>query len=136
MSQIRGIRNNNPGNIRRTSDQWIGMSADQSSDPVFVVFDTPQYGIRALARVLRSYYDQGLTTVRAMITRWAPPSENDTDAYVAAVANYSGLSADVPIDSIDLALPLLVPAIIMHENGTQPYTADLIAQGITLEQTA
>lgn len=136
MSQVRGIRNNNPGNIRRTGDVWVGEAPDQSTDASFVVFAAPQYGIRALARILRNYYDSGQTTVRAMITRWAPPSENDTEAYIAAVTADSGLSSDDPIGDIELALPLLIPAIINHENGVQPYPSDTIALGIQLERIA
>jgi hypothetical protein len=136
MSKIRGIRNNNPGNIRRTADKWVGMSADQSADPDFVVFDAPEYGIRALARIMRTHWENGSQTLRQLIELWAPPSENDTEAYLSDVTRHSGLTADVPITDIELALPLIIPAVIQHENGIQPYPATLVALGIDLEQTA
>jgi hypothetical protein len=85
--QPRGIRNNNPGNIDRNTTKWQGMADDQSSDPRFVVFKTPQAGIRALAKILLTYQNHdGLKTVRGIIGRWAPAVENNTSAYVAAVA--------------------------------------------------
>ena len=48
----RGIRNNNPGNIRVSKDQWEGMTGD---DGAFVIFDSPESGVRALAKNLQSY---------------------------------------------------------------------------------
>lgn len=135
MSQIRGIRNNNPGNLVHTADQWEGMSATQT-DASFVQFTAPEWGIRAMTRVLRSYFDRGLDTITKMISSWAPPSENDTAAYIAAVSAATGLAPDDQIASFDAIAPQLVDAIIQQENGIQPYPAALIAQGISLEQTA
>jgi hypothetical protein len=79
----RGLRNNNPGNIDRNTIKWQGMADDQSSDPRFVVFKAPVFGIRALAKTLLAYQNQhGCKTIRQIINRWAPPSENKTEAYV------------------------------------------------------
>jgi len=130
----RGIRNNNPGNIVRTSERWQGMSADQSSDPRFVVFDSPVYGIRALARILRKYHASGLTSIQAIINRYAPPSENDTGAYARAVAAALGVSPTQPVVLSDSVMGGLIAAIIKHENGSQPYSGELIVQGIQLER--
>ena len=135
----RGIKNRNPGNIDRNQIKWQGMSRDQSGDPRFVVFDAPEWGIRAIVRVLRSYRDtHGLRTVRGMINRWAPPIENDTEAYAVTVARKLGVDPDdrVDIDDGEL-LRGLVKAIIRHENGRGPldgdwYEDDLIDQGIGL----
>ena len=77
-SQPRGIRNNNPGNIERNATRWAGMTAEQT-DPRFVVFTSPEYGFRALARTLLTYQRKyGLLSIEDMIGRWAPPNENDT----------------------------------------------------------
>lgn len=130
----RGIRNNNPGNIVRTSDAWKGMSADQSGDDHFVVFDAPVWGLRAMARVLRKYIASGADTVQEIIARWAPSNENDTDAYVAAVSQSMGVS---PSDTVtDALLPSLMAAITKHENGTQPYAVAMFDQAIALERSA
>lgn len=137
-SAIRGIRNHNPGNIERTSTVWQGMAADQSGDPRFIVFIAPEWGIRAMARILRNYVATGYNTIRAMIGRWAPASENDTAAYVASVSRATGIAPDQAITSATLpsVLPSLLAAIIRHENGIQPYAPDVIARGIALERNA
>lgn len=139
MAQLpRGIRGNNPGNIDRTGTKWQGMSSDQSGDPRFIVFEAPEWGIRAIVRVLRTYYDKhGLRTVKGIINRWAPPVENDTEAYYATVAKKLGVDPGEQIDIDDLdTLRTLVKAIIRHENGRGPepdggwYSDDVIDEGI------
>jgi hypothetical protein len=129
----RGIRNNNPGNIERTGDKWRGMAPEQT-DPRFVVFTDPVFGLRAMARVLRNYQRAGFTTVRQMIHRWAPPAENATDAYVDAVAAAIGKRPDDDVTDADF--PALMAAIVKHENGMQPYPPELFAQALQLERTA
>lgn len=135
MSQVRGIRNNNPGNIVRGTDVWEGEAADQSADPHFVVFTSPEWGIRAMARILRGYFNQGLVTVSQVIGRWAPSSENDTSSYTQAVADAMGVDPEATLN-LESDLPALIDAIIHQENGIQPYPPDLIAQGIALEASA
>lgn len=135
----RGIRCGNPGNIDRTGVRWQGMASDQSGDPRFIVFDDAPWGIRAIVRVLRSYRDKyGLTTVKGIISRWAPPVENDTDAYYNTVAKKLGVDPEAEIDIDDLdTLRGLIKAIIRHENGPNPaepdgawYPDDVIDEGI------
>lgn len=127
----RGIRNNNPGNIRHGSSQWQGMSLQQL-DNEYVTFDDPIYGIRAMAKLLKNYQSRyNLNTVAEIIGRYAPPSENITGAYVTAVSKKLGVSPDQEIDVAN-ALPQLIPAIIHHENGQQPYTVEQISKGIAL----
>jgi hypothetical protein len=129
----RGLRNNNPGNIRLSQVHWIG-EADDQPDPDFVAFCAPEYGIRAICKILLSYQaDDRCKTIRQLISRWAPPSENDTDAYVDAVSRACGLGPD------DLAcvrraavMTPLVEAIIRQETGEQPYPSSLIAKALTL----
>ncbi len=130
----RGIRNNNPGNIDRTTERWQGMAPDQSGDPRFVVFTAPVWGLRALGKVLLTYYrTHGLDTPAKIIGRWAPPQENDTAAYARQVAAALGVGVDDQIDMQDPdTLVRIVPAIVRHENGQQPYSADLIAQAVRL----
>ncbi len=130
----RGLRNFNPGNIDRTAERWQGMSADQSSDKRFVVFTAPVWGLRALAKVLLSYQRKyGLRTPAAIIGRWAPPVENDTGAYARQVAKALGVGVDDQIDLTKAAtLERILPAIVQHENGQQPYPATLIAEAVRL----
>jgi len=133
----RGIRNHNPGNIRRSGDPWQGLAKDQNDD-AFFQFAEAKWGIRALARVLISYQDRhGLRTVRAIISRWAPPVENQTSSYIDHVAHRLGVGADDPLDVHDYrVLRGLVEAIIAHENGQQPYTDAQIDAGLVLAGVA
>lgn len=81
----RGVRNNNPANIRRGCN-WKGLAARQT-DREFCQFDTMTWGVRALLVTLRTYVvKHHLHTVREIITRWAPPSDgNNTEKYIEFV---------------------------------------------------
>jgi hypothetical protein len=129
-NSARGIRNNNPGNIRRNETQWEGLSPVQTDD-AFFTFDTPEHGIRAMARVLTTYREKyGLDTVRKIVSRWAPDIENDTEAYVKDVSAQLGVKPDASLNQAQL--PGLIAAIIKHENGAQPYTTQQIARGVQM----
>ena len=135
MSTPRGIRNNNPGNIRKGDDVWQGLAPLAAQlDPSFCVFTTPEYGIRALAKILLTYQTRyGLNTVAKIIHRWAPPSENDTAAYALAVAKAVGVAVIQPVDlATGDTMRALVTAIIQHENGQQPYAPDTIDSALAL----
>lgn len=131
----RGIRNHNPGNIERTSVRWKGMSPDQRRDPRFVVFMAPEWGLRAIARILLGDWREGQRTIANLISEWAPPHENDTSAYIAAVGRACGVDPYQPAN-IPALLPKLIAAIVRHENGVQPYSAETIQLGIDLERSA
>lgn len=128
MAIPRGIRNNNPGNIRH-GDNWQGMKAIQT-DKSFVQFKTPQYGIRAMAKVLDSYRRRGVEYLVDIISTWAPPNENDTGAYIASVEKQTGIYANERITREQY--PRVIAAIIKHENGFNPYSAATIEEGIAL----
>jgi len=98
MAIPRGIRNNNPLNIRRSKDQWKGM-AEAQTDGAFVQFKTLEYGWRAAFYLLtRTYYHKyRLYTIRAIISKWAPPCENNSKAYVENVSRLTGIDPDEPI---------------------------------------
>lgn len=129
----RGIRNNNPGNIEK-GQPWQGLSADQSSDSRFAVFREPVWGLRALGKTLQTYQRlYGINTIRAAISRWAPSVENNTDAYVNAVARHVGASPDAPLDfSRQSVLVPMIEAIVRHENGQQPYDLATLKQAAAL----
>lgn len=129
----RGIRNHNPGNIRKSTDPWQGLAKDQT-DSQFFVFQSAIYGIRALARTLITYQDKhGLNTIEGIIRRWAPDVENNTNAYIRAVAQRTGFEANRPLDMhrFDHLKPL-AEAIIQHENGQQPYSDTEITKALVL----
>jgi len=130
----RGWRNRNPGNIEHAAaNKWQGL-AEPPSDGRFCRFTGHEYGLRALAVLLVSYQDRhGLRTVRSIVGRWAPPAENDTAAYVAAVARRMGVGPDDPLDlhRHDHLRPL-VEAIVAHECAGLAYPAAVLDRGLTL----
>jgi hypothetical protein len=127
----RGIRNNNPGNIR-LGIAWQGLAATQT-DPDFCQFTTAQYGIRAIEEIMLTYKSRGLTTITQIISTWAPTNENNTQAYIDAVSQSTGFGANdqLNVTVLDVATKL-IEAIIQHENGEQPYSTEVIQQGIEL----
>lgn len=129
---IRGERNNNPGNIRISTAPWQGkVPIAQNTDGAFEQFDTVQNGIRAIGKLLLTYSNLGFNTVRSIIVRYAPPSENATAAYMAAVADHLGVSPDIRLDLRNPAtLAALVKAIIKHENGRVIYADAVIAENV------
>lgn len=143
----RGIRNYNPGNIRHAQGiRWQGTAPNQT-DSQYIQFIDPRWGVRAIARVLITYQDKRraadgspIDTVREIIERWAPPTENNTDAYVISVARALGLDPDVAsVDVYDFEIMhALVTVIIRHENGAGPlpggrwYGDTIIADGLAL----
>lgn len=79
----RGLRNRNPLNIEKSSTTWLGQCG---SDSRFCVFLTNQYGYRAAFRIMYTYrHKYNLFSIRQIISRWAPSSENNTDAYINRV---------------------------------------------------
>ncbi|WP_191923171.1 structural protein [Pantoea agglomerans] len=132
--KTRGIRNNNPGNIR-WGDDWQGLVPQaQRTDKSFCQFIKPEYGIRAMIIILRNYQRKHrLSTISGIINRWAPTNENDTQSYINSVAKATGVDPDQRIDTSDSRLMMkLLQAIIQHENGDQPYSFDVFVKAIDL----
>lgn len=139
VNQPRGIRNHNPGNIDYSlATKWQGAATppyettNSGERGRFARFTAPEWGIRAIARVLITYQDKhDLKTVRSIIDRWAPPSENDTSSYAKSVAAKLKVSPDDAIDVYEYdTMRVLVEAIIQHENGVQPYPPAVIDEGL------
>ncbi len=125
----RGIRANNPGNIRATSEQWQGQAGAEGG---FVTFETPEAGIRAIAKTLITYNDRhGLNTVDGIVARWAPAKENDTAGYATSVAQALGVKTTARLDLRDpITMRRLVQAIVRQENSQQPYPDTIIRAGV------
>lgn len=119
-----GLRNNNPGNLRAAPNST-------GKNGGFSTFASPQDGLAALSRQLQLYGDRGNNTLNGIIHTYAPRSENKTQSYIDAVSKNTGFN---PSDRLNLQSPevleKLIPAIIQHENGTQPFSRDDILQGI------
>jgi hypothetical protein len=119
----RGQRLNNPLCMKRSKVPWQGKAAVQP-DEVFECFEDPHHGIRAAARNLLTYYRRDkLDTVQEIVSKWAPPSDdNDTAGYISAVSQRMGIGADTPIDlENDEVLASLVVSMMKQEIGHVPY---------------
>jgi hypothetical protein len=130
----RGFRNNNPGNIR-LGQPWQGLSPTQT-DPAFCQFVDPKWGIRAIAKIMMSYKEEGVQTIGQAITHWSPPSDsNPTDSYIQNVAKACSIDPNNVVDITALSiLPNIIKAIIEQENGSQPYSDDTINEAISLAE--
>ena len=112
----RGLRNNNPGNMRP-------VSRNQANDGAFTIYRTPEEGWGALGKQLKAYANAGLDNVASIISKYAPSSENNTGAYIQSVtANMSKrLGSDVgALTRLDRSDPRVLKALMQsiteHEN--------------------
>lgn len=141
--QTRGYLNNNPGNMDRGEPPWNGeirqvalctndVQRAELTHGRFCVFVDAEHGIRAMAKNLMAYRDRlGCKSVRDYINRWAPPNENNTEAYINNVARSLGVGPDDPVD-LGKAMHGLIDAIIRVECAGMPYDGDEIERGIAM----
>lgn len=130
----RGERNKNPGNLRyEPSIQWLGLDNPPSDADGYCRFVSSGMGIRALCKDMLSKWRRGLQSVRAIIEIYAPPTENNTAAYINDVCQRLAVS---PEDEIDLTnngvLAAMARAIIWHECGRVVYDPNTIAQAASM----
>lgn len=116
----RGLRNNNPGNIRLGSVRYKGERA-KSSDSAFRQFESMEWGYRAMFVLLHTYaLKHNCRTLRSMINRYAPPIENHTENYIRRVAYATHLSPDEAISTTDQGVMTAVVAAMSEvENGVE-----------------
>jgi len=134
----RGIRNNNPLNIRdNAANNWQGKTGVDDLD--FVVFDDPINGIRAAGKILISYRRRGNYTIENIINTWSPivgkdangnEYKNNTQNYVDFVERETGINKNQPLQIEDYYL--ILPSMIKFENGEQPYSIRTISDGLKL----
>lgn len=124
----RGLRNNNPGNIRISPVKYLGEAA-VSADPSFKEFKTILWGYRAVFVLLHTYFvKHSLSTIRGMINRYAPSNENDTQSYIKAVSIWAGIDPDRILNTLDGTTMIpIVSAISRIENGVPAIEADVEA---------
>ncbi|WP_019573360.1 hypothetical protein [Curvibacter lanceolatus] len=130
----RGVRNNNPGNLN-----FVGQEGATREDGPgrFAKFESMEAGIAALVKQLRIYASRGVNTIKAIVEKYAPASENDVGAYISALTKETGLKAD---DKVDLSnadvLKALVRGITNHENGKGYVSEAQITGGIRVGAAA
>ena len=117
----RGIRNNNPGNLNFVHQP--GAVLEPGPNARFARFPTAEAGLAALRDQLRRYIlRDGIDTVAGIIGKWAPPTENNTAAYIRGVAHALGVEPDTRLGPPSPRLLTgLMNAIIRFENGQNPY---------------
>ena len=127
----RGIRNNNPGNIRITNNQWRGkIPIERNTDGAFEQFESMDFGVRAAILNLRSYFDRGLNTVEKIVNTWAPPSENNTSGYMGFVESCAGINRKKVLSFTPVQVAPILRCMFVMENGSQfenllPTTRDI-----------
>lgn len=133
MDLPRGVRNNNPGNLRIAGNNWQGKVPEHlNSDGDFEQFWEYKYGIRAMIVLLTNYMEQGDNTIVSIITRYAPPSENNTNSYINSLSNYTGFDENEPLAPTKETLRGLVKGIAKSENGYECVTNSEFNKGYNL----
>ena len=124
----RGIRNNNPGNIRYSNaNDWRGkVRYDKNTDyncttqevvRQFEQFSEYKYGVRAMIVLVKNYIERGNDTIRKVVTKYAPSNENNTAGYISFVTDQTGIGADEPLTANKQTLRKLVKAMARKESG-------------------
>ena len=117
----RGIRNNNPLNIRYACNNWLGkITKANKKDPSFEEFETMRHGFRAALLLIQNYIIKyGCNTISKIITRWAPPTDNNRTAkYIADVCKMVNMGGNEVLSNHDPRLKEIVRAMSLIESGT------------------
>lgn len=130
-----GYRLNNPFNLEDEGIAWKGIAARHGP---YLQFETAMLGLRAgFLDLVNAQRLHRRATIRAIITAYAPSSENDTAAYIANVSGWVGVNADEPIDLTNLGMLQKFGCAVMHEEiGGVPYDQATIAQAASLALAA
>lgn len=139
LSGVRGIRNNNPGNLNFAGQAG---ALRENGKGRFAAFNTPEEGIGAMSKQLDLHFNgtsakakeagRPLRSVKDIVEAWAPPNENNTAKYIADVAKQLGVSPTANLNLKDPATKTaLMKAIVVKENGGNPYTDAQYAAGIS-----
>ena len=126
MKTTRGLRNNNPLNIRHNADNFQGEI--KGTDKAFKQFATMAFGYRAAFVTLGTYLSRGLNTIEKIISAWAPPVENNTENYINIVVSRSGIDRKRVLTSFSGAdYKKIVAAMSFVECGIPAVMADVEA---------
>ena len=133
MKKTRAYRNCNPLNIRWTKAKWQGQTGKDEAG--FVRFSNFGYGYRAAVRILHSYWLRHVRTPEDIITRWAPPEDNNnTERYINTVVGMMherqsepfvvNRDTPLPLSNRDLIVQLLLAMtrVEMGANAAQAHS--------------
>jgi hypothetical protein len=123
-----GVRNNNPGNLR----SWGNTPQDKGG---YAVFPSAEDGLNAAIKNLQAQQKvHGLNTIQGIISKWAPPSENNTAAYISDMVKKTGFSADQKLNLNDpkTVAPLL-SGIVKHEGNGSGFSDDMINKAVAAQ---
>ncbi|MDH7588570.1 lytic transglycosylase [Serratia bockelmannii] len=132
-NEPRGIRNNNPGNLNYVGQN--GATLEDHATPRFARFNSAFEGFAALGKQIKAYYNgtskaagyQKLQSVEDIISRFAPASENNTQAYINKLSKMLGVGRG---DSLNIqdpqVLATLMNGITQIENGKNPYAPEMV----------
>lgn len=120
----RGIRNNNPCNIKFNSrNNWHGQLKPKGE---FCTFSDPLYGLRAAYKIIGTYYNNGFRTIYDIISRWAPDGSVIVKNYAYYVARGCGMLSSEEINPRDADMMIkFMKGIVKFENGINPYECKL-----------
>lgn len=128
----RGLKNNNPLNIRKSKEVFQGEKVP-STDPAFKQFVSMSYGYRAAFIILGTYISQGHNTIDKIVSKWAPPSENQTQQYILNVERRSGVNRNTLLFcNSGNEMIKIVAAMSFSENGVPAGMQDVLA-GFSLQ---
>lgn len=114
-------------NIRKSADMFQGEKVP-GTDPAFKQFESMAYGYRAAFVVLGTYLSRGKDTVEKIVRSWAPPTENDTEGYIAFVEKRSGVGRSKVLTADSGGDYIRIVAAMSHcENGVPANMADVEA---------
>jgi len=130
----RGLRNNNPGNIRPNPKYtWYGQKGTEHG---YCIFDDIEHGIRAMAKDLKSKIGRGLNTMSKYIPVYAPPEDNNnTQGYINRVSKETGFNPNTVLTADKATLEKLVKAHIAVEVGDDRaylITDAMISEGVAM----
>ena len=134
--KVRGLRNNNPGNIEHSAIEWQGLAP--SADNRFATFSTPQLGVRAMATNIRTKVDRGVDTIAKLIEAWSPSADptnppGSTVSYINHIAKQTGWGKDDALDLNDTGnMFKLVKAMSIHENAGKTFSDNILREGISM----
>lgn len=120
----------NPLNIKAFGNNWSGMVGQDARG--HAIFETPQDGICAAAKILKTYASKyGINTVDGIVDRFCAASDGVTRAYISNVCKAMGVNPGEALDVKDpQVMTKLISAMMRQEIGAVAYSQETITAGV------